>query len=617
MAYVELEKVDDVEAYSKYIMQEKQGVVIGGAQPQYERMAKELRAEKARFPKSQVDNIAYTLYQSFSPEDSKKYTPEEFNQMGRELIEKWAPGHLAFVVTHTDKAHIHNHIVVSGLHSETGRYLKHDGPDITRLHDISNEICRGRGLSEMKIGGKSVVSKLHPTVLKMQGKGMRPWILDLAEKIDAARVLSTGYDEFRAQLSQRGVRVDIGNKYITYHAEYKGKEQAKRGDKLGVYFDKEGLEKAFKENDGNFNKHPGLRAQLAADVRAMFSAKGERVGAASDLLSQSASDRGLGKKDYSKFTKIDRRSSGIELSPVFDERGGPFYLAMKKAREVSIFDYCKEHKIRLTKDKEGKTVLAGRDFVVIESESKWRNTKNGLSGNIIDFVVCHDGCHPLYAVSKLTRNPRLKAFENVIGEYKLDYRAFFVPKPHLASPNESNKVLRMFLKGRGMSEDGAETLLKSERVHVAHDKSIWLMGDKSESALEFHQDSDGKWRSKRHGKPTGAFFEQSGSGRAVQVHRDPLEYLLSNHHREGALHKGVSQFVFLDDNSHRHFEEFLALHQHITDVHIAHSLKMQEHEKQREFAQSLTARFDPFDIRVHGLSRDLGMSKGRGPEIGF
>ena len=616
MAYVEIEKVRDLEAYCDYITDKKHGVVMDGPQNSYEKMAQSLQDEKARFPKSQVENIAYTVYQSFSPEDSKKYSPEEFNKMGRELIEKWAPGHLAFVVTHTDKAHIHNHIVVSGLHSETGRYLKHDGPDITRLHDISNEICRGRGLSEMKIGGKSVVSKIPPELLKLHGKGMRSWILDIAEKIDGARVLSTSYDEFRAHLSQRGVRVDIGNKYITYISEYKGKEAKKRGDKLGRYFDKEGLEKAFKENDANFRKYPHLRAQLDADVRAMFDAKGERMGAASDLLSQSTGNRGLGKKDYSQFTKLDRRSSGIELPSIFDERGGPFYLAMKKAREVSIFDYCKEHKIKLTKNKDGKFALAGRDFVVIESADKWRNTKNGLSGNIIDFVSCHDECHPLRAVAKLTGNSRLLAFESVMREYKKDYQPFYVPKPKMTSPHESDKVLRAFLRGRGMAEGGAEILLKSGRVHVAHDNGIWLMGERSESALEFREEPNGKWRAKRYGKPTGAFLEHVGKGRELVVYRDPFEFLFSQHHNNESSHKDVSHFVFLDDDSYKQFDEFLALHQHITDLHIGYSARMQ-HEQQKEFAHKLTAKFDPFDIRVHGLSRDLGMSKGRGPEIGF
>ena len=617
MAYVEFEKVKDLDAYSKYIMQEKQGVTIDGGHQQYENMADELRSEKARFPKSQVDNFAYTIYQSWSPEESKKYSPEEFNKMGRELIEKWAPGHMAFVVTHTDKAHIHNHIVVSGLHSETGRYLKHDGPDITRLHDISNEICRERGLSEMKIGGKSIVSKLHPTVLKMHGKGVRSWLLDMAEKIDGARVLSTSYDEFKAHLSQRGVGVHISNKNITYFSEYKGELMKKRGNKLGHYFDKEGLEKAFKENDARFAKYPNLRDQLLSDVRAMYDAKGERVGAASDLLSQSTGNRGRRRKDYSEFTKTDRRSASIDLPSIFDERGGPFYLAMKKAREVSIFDYCKEHKIPLAKGAKGQMTLAGRDFVVIESDSKWRNTKNGLSGNIIDFVVCHDGCHPLYAVSKLTRNPRLLALAPAMGDYKMDYRAFYVPRPKLASAHESQQTLRAFLRGRGMSEGNADTLLKSERVHVAHNKSIWLMGEKNESALEFQAEPNGNWRAKRHGKPTGAFLEHVGKGCEVVVHRDPFEYLLSSHYASNGSHKDASHFVFLDENSHGRFEEFFALHSHIKDLHIAYSSQMHEQEKQREFARSLTAKFDPFDIRVHGLSRDLGMSKGRGPEFGF
>ena len=53
--------------------------------------------------------IAYQLRQSFKPGE---VTPEEANQIGRELASRFLKGNHAFIVaTHTDKAHIHNHII--------------------------------------------------------------------------------------------------------------------------------------------------------------------------------------------------------------------------------------------------------------------------------------------------------------------------------------------------------------------------------------------------------------------------------------------------------------------------------------------------------------------------
>jgi hypothetical protein len=55
------------------------------------------------------DVIAYHTRQSFKPGE---ITPEDANAIGYELAKRFTKGRHAFIVcTHTDKAHIHNHIV--------------------------------------------------------------------------------------------------------------------------------------------------------------------------------------------------------------------------------------------------------------------------------------------------------------------------------------------------------------------------------------------------------------------------------------------------------------------------------------------------------------------------
>ena len=55
------------------------------------------------------DVIAYQIRQSFKPGE---ITPEEANAIGYELAKRFTKGDYAFIVaTHTDKAHIHNHII--------------------------------------------------------------------------------------------------------------------------------------------------------------------------------------------------------------------------------------------------------------------------------------------------------------------------------------------------------------------------------------------------------------------------------------------------------------------------------------------------------------------------
>ena len=55
------------------------------------------------------DVIAYQLRQSFKPGE---ISPEEANQVGYETAMRFLKGKHAFIVaTHTDRAHIHNHII--------------------------------------------------------------------------------------------------------------------------------------------------------------------------------------------------------------------------------------------------------------------------------------------------------------------------------------------------------------------------------------------------------------------------------------------------------------------------------------------------------------------------
>lgn len=59
--------------------------------------------------RQQNDVIAYQIRQSFKPGE---ITPEEANRVGYELGMRFTKGKHAFLVaTHTDRAHIHNHIV--------------------------------------------------------------------------------------------------------------------------------------------------------------------------------------------------------------------------------------------------------------------------------------------------------------------------------------------------------------------------------------------------------------------------------------------------------------------------------------------------------------------------
>ena len=91
------------------------------------------------------DIIAYQIRQSFKPGE---ITPEEANRIGYETAMRFTKGNHAFIVcTHTDKPHIHNHILYCAADLKQQRKFRNflfSGIALQRLSDI---ICLENGLS--------------------------------------------------------------------------------------------------------------------------------------------------------------------------------------------------------------------------------------------------------------------------------------------------------------------------------------------------------------------------------------------------------------------------------------------------------------------------------------
>ena len=94
------------------------------------------------------DVIAYQIRQSFKPGE---ITPEEANRIGYELAMSFTKGKHAFIVaTHTNRAHIHNHVIYNSTNLECDGKFKNfflSGRALQRLSDI---LCLENGLSVIK-----------------------------------------------------------------------------------------------------------------------------------------------------------------------------------------------------------------------------------------------------------------------------------------------------------------------------------------------------------------------------------------------------------------------------------------------------------------------------------
>ena len=91
------------------------------------------------------DVIAYQIRQSFLPGE---ITPEEANRVGYETAMRFLKGKHAFLVaTHTDRAHIHNHIIFNSTTLDCTRKFRNFFLSAFALQRLSDMICLEHGLS--------------------------------------------------------------------------------------------------------------------------------------------------------------------------------------------------------------------------------------------------------------------------------------------------------------------------------------------------------------------------------------------------------------------------------------------------------------------------------------
>ena len=89
--------------------------------------------------------LGYHYIQSFKPGE---VTPEEAHQVGCEFIERcFAEDFEVVIGTHTDHAHIHNHIILNSVSFVDGHKFQSTPASFYKLREISDEICRAHHLS--------------------------------------------------------------------------------------------------------------------------------------------------------------------------------------------------------------------------------------------------------------------------------------------------------------------------------------------------------------------------------------------------------------------------------------------------------------------------------------
>ena len=82
----------------------------------------------------------------------EQITPEQAFEFGKEFAEKWFQEFQTLVAVHKDKDHIHCHLVTNSVSYEDGKKLHNTKKDLERMKQLTNQMCRERGLTVTEKG---------------------------------------------------------------------------------------------------------------------------------------------------------------------------------------------------------------------------------------------------------------------------------------------------------------------------------------------------------------------------------------------------------------------------------------------------------------------------------
>ena len=159
------------------------------------------------------DVIAYQIRQSFKPGE---ITAEEANKVGYELAMRFTKGKYAFIVaTHTDREHIHNHIIYNSTALDSTRKFRDfllSGLAVQRLSDL---ICLEHQLSVIE---KKPYRERQKRIVYPPKESNRDHLCGIIDTILAEK--PGDYETFLQKLEQQGYEVKRGK-----YTSVKGKGQ--------------------------------------------------------------------------------------------------------------------------------------------------------------------------------------------------------------------------------------------------------------------------------------------------------------------------------------------------------------------------------------------------------
>ena len=235
--------------------------------------------------------IAYQLRQSFKPGE---VTAEEANKIGYELASRLLNGDHAFIVaTHTDRKHIHNHIVFCATSLDCSHKFRNVWNSSRLVAEISDELCTEHHLSVVQNPQNKTIS-----YDQWEGDQAKLTLRDsLRITIDAAlRMQPDGFDALMQLMEEAGCLIKRGA-----HISIKppGGERFIRLDRLGAEYSESALRQTLE----------GLHVHIPKIPRSEYTYS--QVKRLVDIEAKLREGKGKGYQVWAERNNIDAKAQSI------------------------------------------------------------------------------------------------------------------------------------------------------------------------------------------------------------------------------------------------------------------------------------------------------------------
>ena len=360
-----------------------------GCSPETADMEFEWTRQKASEP---GPHLARHLIQSFAPGET---TPEQAHEIGKQLADEVLGCRFEYVLTtHTDRNHIHNHIIFCDVSFVDYRHSHVNRRWNNRTRRISDRLCEEHGLSVIPPNENKGKSYKEYSAAR-QGTS---WKAQLKADIDKAISRSTDFEDFLLRMEIADYEVKRG-KYISFRA--KGKERFTRGKTLGPRYTEEAIRDRIERRTRaprKENRRINLLIDIQNNIKAQESKGYEHWAKLYNLKQASKTLNFLtehnistyeeleqsARKIHASFTAVSEQIKGTEKSmsdtallmkhtAIYDELK-PVYTKYQRAKNKPAF--AEKHRRELTLFEAAAKKLKGKHAPSLD---KIRQTADGLA----------------------------------------------------------------------------------------------------------------------------------------------------------------------------------------------------------------------------------------------